>query len=209
MTIEWSGLGPELLIRIDRNGGGPLGGQLEQELRDAIRSQRLGPGERLPSSRKLAQELGISRGLVQECYAQLLAEGFLTARAGSGTHVATGAAQRTLAGTPPPVRGARPAIDFRPGWPDISSFPRQDWLCALREAARDAPDAAFGYGDPRGAAELRDVIAGYIRRVRGAVAAPDRIVICAGFAQGFNLVLRALAQQGRPRDRLRGPRTPR
>jgi GntR family transcriptional regulator/MocR family aminotransferase len=94
------------------------------------------------------------------------------------------------------MRRSRPAIDFRPGWPDVSSFPRQDWLWALREAARSAPDKAFGYGDPRGTAELREVIAGYLRRVRGAVADPDRIVICAGFAQGFNLVLRALALHG-------------
>ncbi len=148
----------------------------------------------MPSSRKLAAELGVSRGLVQECYAQLLAEGFLIARSGSGTHVAAGAAPPAQSGTDPrPVRQARPAIDFRPGWPDVSSFPRQDWLRALREASRSAPDDAFGYGDPRGAAELRQVIAAYLRRVRGAVADHERIVICAGFAQGFNLVLRALA----------------
>lgn len=197
MSIQWSGLGPELLIRLDRNGGAPLGAQLERELRDAMRSGRLSPGERLPSSRKLAVELGVSRGLVQECYAQLLAEGFLSARSGSGTHVAGGAGLPTVTpGTPPAARSARPAIDFRPGWPDISSFPRHDWLWALREAAHSAPDEAFGYGDPRGAAELREVIAAYLRRVRGAVADPERIIICAGFAQGFNLVLRALAQQG-------------
>ncbi len=197
VSIQWSGLGPQLLIRLDRNGGGPLGAQLERELREAVRSGRLSPGERLPSSRKLAGELGVSRGLVQECYAQLLAEGFLSARSGSGTHVAAGAGLPTVTpGPSPAARSARPAIDFRPGWPDISSFPRQDWLWALREAAHSAPDEAFGYGDPRGSAELRHVIAAYLRRVRGAVAEPERIIICAGFAQGFNLVLRALAQQG-------------
>lgn len=197
MSIQWSGLGPELLIQLDRDGGGPLGAQLEQGLREAIRSGRLSPGERLPSSRKLAGELGVSRGLVQECYAQLLAEGFLLARGGSGTHVAPGPGLSTVPTSPPPaVREARPAIDFRPGWPDVSSFPRKDWLWALREAARSAPDDAFGYGDPRGIAELRHVIAAYLRRVRGAVADPELVVICAGFAQGFNLVLRALADQG-------------
>jgi GntR family transcriptional regulator/MocR family aminotransferase len=197
VSIQWSGLGPELLIRLDRNGGGPLGAQLERELRQAIRSQRLTAGERLPSSRKLAAELGVSRGLVQECYAQLLAEGFLIARGGSGTRVAAGAELPAASpDQPSAARRARPAIDFRPGWPDVSSFPRQDWLWALREAAHSAPDEAFGYGDPRGAAELREVIAAYLRRVRGAVADPERIIICAGFAQGFNLVLRALAQQG-------------
>jgi GntR family transcriptional regulator/MocR family aminotransferase len=197
VSSQWSGLGPELLIRLDRGRGEPLGAQLERELRQAIRSQRLTPGERLPSSRKLAQELGVSRGLVQECYAQLLAEGFLSARGGSGTRVAAGASlPAPTAGAPRSARSSRPAVDFRPGWPDVASFPRQDWLWALREAARSAPDAAFGYGDPRGVAELRLVLAAYLRRVRGAVADPERIVVCAGFAQGFNLVRRALAQQG-------------
>lgn len=100
-----------MLIRLDRNGGGPLGAQLERELRQAIRSQRLTAGERLPSSRKLAAELGVSRGLVQECYAQLLAEGFLIARGGSGTRGAAGAERPTASPQQPSAaRRARPAI---------------------------------------------------------------------------------------------------
>jgi GntR family transcriptional regulator / MocR family aminotransferase len=91
---------------------------------------------------------------------------------------------------------SRLAVDFRPGLPDLSSFPRRDWLWALREAAREAPTDAFGYGDPRGSAALREVLAAYLRRVRGAVADPERLVICSGFAQGLNLILRALARQG-------------
>jgi GntR family transcriptional regulator/MocR family aminotransferase len=92
VSIEWAGLGPELLLRLDRQRPEPLRAQLEQELRYAIRSQRLAAGERLPSSRALARELGVSRGLVQECYAQLWAEGYLVTRSGSGTRVAAGAA---------------------------------------------------------------------------------------------------------------------
>ena len=91
MSIEWAGLGPELLVRLDRATSAPLRVQLEQELRDAIRSGRLAAGERLPSSRALAAELGISRGLVLECYSQLQAEGFLTSRSGSSTRVAASA----------------------------------------------------------------------------------------------------------------------
>src|SRR5207248_9165323 len=91
MAIQWSGLGPELLVRLDRGQGLPLRSQLESALRDAIRGGRLQPGERLPSSRELARELGVSRGLVQECYGQLLAEGYLASRAGSATRVAAGA----------------------------------------------------------------------------------------------------------------------
>ena len=195
MSIEWAGLGPELLLRLDRTLPEPLGSQLERELREAIRSGRLGTGERLPSSRALAGKLGVSRGLVLDCYQQLQAEGYLTTRTGSATRVAAGAYLQPA----PPVPAAPPsrlAVDFRPGLPDLSSFPRRDWLWALREAAREAPTGAFGYGDPRGSAALREVLAAYLRRVRGAVADPERLVICSGFAQGLNLILRALARQG-------------
>ena len=195
MSIEWTGLGPELLLRLDRMLPEPLGSQLERELREAIRSGRLGTGERLPSSRALAGELGVSRGLVLDCYQQLQAEGYLTTRTGSATRVAAGAFLQPA----PPMPAAPPsrlAVDFRPGLPDLSSFPRRDWLWALREAARESPTGAFGYGDPRGSAALREVLAAYLRRVRGAVADPERLVICSGFAQGLNLILRALARTG-------------
>ena len=88
MAVDWSGLSPELLVRLDRSAGQPLRAQLEASLRDAIRSGRLRGGERLPSSRELARELGVSRGMVQECFSQLLAEGYLTSRTGSATRVA-------------------------------------------------------------------------------------------------------------------------
>jgi GntR family transcriptional regulator / MocR family aminotransferase len=197
MSIEWSGLGPELLLAVDRQVPVPLRTQLESQLRDAIRSGRLGAGERLPSSRELARELGLSRGLVQDCYAQLLAEGYLQARTGSATRVAPMAAG---SGAPDSARRAVPdgrvAVDFAAGVPDLASFPRTDWAWAVREACRSAPNAAFNYGDPRGSQELRDVLAAYLRRVRAAVADPARIVVCTGFAQGLQIVLRALAGAG-------------
>src|SRR5215470_5848434 len=90
MAIQWSGLGPELLLRLDRDSGQPLRSQLEEGLREAIRSDRLQGGERLPSSRELARELGTSRGLVQEVYSQLLSEGYLTSQVGSATRFAQG-----------------------------------------------------------------------------------------------------------------------
>jgi GntR family transcriptional regulator / MocR family aminotransferase len=194
MSIQWAGLGPELLLRLDRGLAEPLRSQLERELREAIRSQRLLAGERLPSSRELARELGVSRGLVQECYAQLLAEGYLSARSGSGTSVAAGAAHAAPASVHARAPLPRLEIDFRIGQPDLGSFPRRDWVWAVREVSRTAPSDAFGYGDPRGSLQLREVLAAYLRRVRGAVADPERIVVCAGFAQGINLVLRALVR---------------
>jgi GntR family transcriptional regulator/MocR family aminotransferase len=204
MSIEWAGLGPELLLRLDRERAEPLGSQLERELREAIRSGRLAAGERLPSSRAMAAELGISRGLVLDCYSQLQAEGFLTARGGSATRVAAGA----LTPTAPPARPASPprlAVDFRPGVPDLTSFPRRDWAWALRESCRSATPAELGYGDPRGTEALRGVLAGYLRRVRGAVADAEQIVICSGFAQGVNVVLRSLADAGLSRVAIEDP----
>ncbi|ROO82961.1 GntR family transcriptional regulator/MocR family aminotransferase [Actinocorallia herbida] len=189
MSVEWAGRSPELLVRLDR--ARPLRVQLESALREAIRSGRLSPGERLPSSRAMAARLGVSRGLVQEAFDQLKAEGYLTARTGSATRVAAPAA-------PPAAPAARPEppappllADFRTGVPDLASFPRADWAWAQREAARTARTADLGYGDPRGARELREVLAGYLRRVRGAAADPGDLVICGGFAQGLILALRA------------------
>ena len=213
MAVDWSGLSPELLVRLDRSAGQPLRAQLEASLRDAIRSGRLRGGERLPSSRELARELGVSRGMVQECFSQLLAEGYLTSRTGLATRVADmgdrPAAGSALEPAPPervsleaaprrpPGQVARPRLmaDFAPGVPDLSSFPRADWAWAVRQACGAVAAADLGYGDPRGIAVLRDVLAGYLRRVRAAAADPARMIVSTGFAQGLNLVLRALASQ--------------
>jgi len=212
MAIEWSGLSPGLLVRLDRSAGQPLRAQLEASLREAIRGGRLRAGERLPSSRELARELGVSRGMVQDCYGQLLAEGYLTSRTGSATRVADISGQLAAdqpaadpavvspSPSPSPSRGLRSAAppliaDFQPGVPDLSSFPRNDWAWAVKQACTQAADADLGYGDPRGSSVLREVLAGYLRRVRAAAASPAQITISAGFAQGINLVLRALARQ--------------
>jgi GntR family transcriptional regulator / MocR family aminotransferase len=196
VSIQWSGLGPDLLVRLDRQGREPLRVQLEDELRDAIRAGRLAAGERLPSSRMLARELGVSRGLVQECYAQLQAEGYITGHTGSATRVASAAREAPPSATLTAAPAQRFAIDFRPGIPDLGSFPRSDWGWALRDALRSASNDAFDYPEPHGSRRLRDVLAAYLRRVRGAAADPERIVICSGFAQGINLVMRALASHG-------------
>src|SRR4051794_10651097 len=114
MGIEWSGWSPELLVRLARAARQPLRAQLEASLREAIRGGRLRAGERLPSSRELARELGVSRGMVQDCYGQLLAEGYLTSRTGSATRVADIGAHQAgdqpvarPAAAPPPGPGPR------------------------------------------------------------------------------------------------------
>src|SRR5438128_2162874 len=101
MAIQWAGLSPELLIQLDRDNGQPLRSQLETAIRSAIRQGRLAAGERLPSSRELAHDLSVSRGLVQECYGQLLSEGYLDSRVGSATRVAGGAGPLPPAAVPP------------------------------------------------------------------------------------------------------------
>ena len=210
MAIEWSGLSPGLLVRLDRSASQPLRAQLEASLREAIRGGRLRAGERLPSSRELARALGVSRGMVQECYGQLLAEGYLTSRTGSATRVAGISGQQAgdqlaagpaMVAPPPPPPGRQPPeppliADFAPGVPDLSSFPRTDWAWAIKQACTQAAAADLGYGDPRGSLVLREVLAGYLRRVRAAAASPAQMIISTGFAQGINLVVHALARQG-------------
>ncbi|WP_163510853.1 PLP-dependent aminotransferase family protein [Fodinicola acaciae] len=195
MPIEWSGLSPELLLSMDRTSAVPLRSQLEDALRAAIRCGRLQVGERLPSSRELARALGVSRGLVQECFGQLQAEGYLSTRVGSATRVAAGACDvpAPAAPAPPP---ARLRADFRHGVPDLASFPRADWLWTQKEISRDAANETFDYGDPQGNLEFRGVLAAYLRRVRQIVASPECIVVCSGFAQGLTVVLTALMAKG-------------
>ncbi|MEV6850455.1 PLP-dependent aminotransferase family protein [Actinoplanes sp. NPDC051411] len=166
---------------------------LTDALRDAVRSGRLTPGSRLPASRALAADLGVSRSTVTESYAELVAEGWLTARQGSGTRVA----RRATAAVQPPRRPTpRPAEALMPGASDFASFPRAPWLAAARRALDSAPHGAFGYGDPLGRPELRTALADYLSRVRGVSSDPGRIVICSGFHHGLSLIAHALKARG-------------
>ncbi len=195
MAVEWSGLTPEIMLALDRGAAGTLGAQLQEALRTAIRSGRLRAGERLPSSRKLASDLGVSRGLVQGSYEQLTAEGYLTATGGGTTRVAPGLRQSTTTPTAvgSPVDGG---IDFAPGRPDLNSFPMRDWLWACGEAARTASRRDIGYGEGAGSPRLREVLASYAQRVRAASTGARDIIVCSGFTQGVALTLRVLREQG-------------
>jgi GntR family transcriptional regulator / MocR family aminotransferase len=193
----------DLLLGLDRDGGG-LRAQLEDQLREAVRAGRLGPGAALPSSRALARELGVSRGVVVEAYAQLAAEGYLVARQGAPTRVSEAASPGP--GATPAAAGERPPrYDFRTGRPDVSLFPRNVWLASLRRALRDAPDARFDYGDPRGAPELRRALTRYLGRVRGVACDPERVIVTSGMAQGMALFARALTAGGALRIAMEDP----
>jgi GntR family transcriptional regulator / MocR family aminotransferase len=168
---------------------------LESALREAAQTGRLAPGTRLPSSRALATDLGIARNTVAEAYAQLVAEGWLTARQGSGTHVA-GPSGAAAASAPVTAAVGSGRYDLRPGLPDLSAFPRAAWLSAARRSLAAAPSRALAYGDPRGAPELRAALAVYLARARGVRADPGRIVVCAGFTQGLALLYEVLPAFG-------------
>jgi GntR family transcriptional regulator/MocR family aminotransferase len=188
----------EALLDLDRSQPA-LGAQLTVALRAAIATGRLVSGARLPSSRELAAQLRVSRGVVVAAYEQLIAEGRLVARRGSGTLVATA----------PPASGHSQAAEMpgesidlggpallRPGVPDLGQFPRAAWTQAYQRMLRTTPDAELGYGDPGGARRLRMELAAYLGRVRAARLAPDDLVVTTGAAQAFALVARAVREAG-------------
>jgi GntR family transcriptional regulator/MocR family aminotransferase len=210
MSNTWTtseGTGPELLLALRGGGRRPVRARLEQALRDAVRDGRLAPGDRLPSSRALAADLGMARGVVVEAYAQLVAEGWLDARQGSGTRVARPVWFPGPPGPRTPGRAAgrpsgpgagldQPRFDFVPGRPDLSAFPRTAWLAALRRVLAGLPASGLGYPDPGGAPALRAALAAYLGRVRGVIADPDLIVVTSGYGQALALLSRVLHDRG-------------
>jgi GntR family transcriptional regulator / MocR family aminotransferase len=184
----------DLLIALDRTRPS-LRVQIEEQLRAAVRDRRLLPGTALPSTRSLAAELEVSRGVVVEAYSQLAAEGYLVARPGGTTRVAHASSTQDGA-RPAPLAERPPRFDFRPGGPDVSLFPRASWLASLRRALRDAPDVRLDYGDPRGAPELRVALSSYLGRMRGAACDPERVIVTSGMAQGMAIFGRTLVARG-------------
>ncbi|MPY58157.1 MocR-like pyridoxine biosynthesis transcription factor PdxR [Streptomyces spongiae] len=195
MAKPWATYGVDL--HVEPSGSGVRQG-LTDALREAVRSGRLAPGTRLPSSRSLAVDLGIARNTVAEAYGDLVAEGWLTARQGSGTRVADGAVPQSARRRQPPPHPepGRPAYDLIPGSPDLASFPRTEWLKAARRALAAAPHEALGYGDPRGRVELRTALAGYLARSRGVRADPEHIVIASGISHALRLLGSVLRRRG-------------
>jgi GntR family transcriptional regulator / MocR family aminotransferase len=177
MARTWAIAGVDLHLELT---GTRVRAALESALREAVRTGRLAAGTRLPSSRTLA-----------------VAEGWLTARSGSGTRVAARPAVPTPSAVPSPL-ALRPAHghDLRAGSPDVSMFPRTAWTAAARRALQTAPPQALAYGHTCGLPELRTALAGYLARARGVHADPERIVVCAGFAQALGLLSRVLRSRG-------------
>ncbi len=183
----------DLLLEIDPSLGRRVG--LEQALRHAIRSGQLEPGAPVPSTRTLAADYQLSRATVVAAYEQLAIEGYLVSNQGSGTTVAP--RPRTTAQPPRPEQ-PWPSfpVDFRPGEPDASTFPRTAWMQSLRRVLTAAPDDAFGYPDPRGHLELRRSLAAYLGRSRAVVAEPESVRMYGGAVSALSFLAEALRRHG-------------
>ena len=150
MALDETSQPLELLLSVSRDGSRTLGAQIEDQLRRAIRDRALRPGAGVPSTRDLARQLGVSRRVVVDAYAQLAAEGYLGLRQGARPRVSDAAAVASEARAVVAPAAPHARFDFRPSVPDVSTFPRAAWLRSLRQALATMTDADLGYGDPRG-----------------------------------------------------------
>jgi GntR family transcriptional regulator / MocR family aminotransferase len=206
----------ELPLTASRDSPVSLAAQLASQLRAAMMEGRLAQGERLPATRALAAELGVSRTVIKGAYAQLFAEGWIEGRHGSGTYVAEGSSITQAPATAgkeqaqgrgpaaasavgpyaqpgPAASGAPPAIDLRPGIPWTAGIDRAAWRRAWRSAGFQPPGTA---ADPAGLPELRGALTAYLRRARGIRCTPDQILVTSGVAAGLSLIAATLLRPG-------------
>ncbi|MFK7600826.1 PLP-dependent aminotransferase family protein [Deinococcus sp. SM5_A1] len=191
-----------IALALQRGAEQALHAQLAEQLRAAALSGALPAGLTLPGSRTLAAELGVTRGVVADAYAELVADGTLEAMTGRGTRISVGAAQaRGVGGGAPgwfmlpqaaPVDGPmRPGgVHFRAGVATTATLDLRAWRQAWAAAAR--ADVPGDYGDPAGEPELRAALAAFIARSRGLGASAERVLVTAGSLQALNLILRLL-----------------
>jgi GntR family transcriptional regulator / MocR family aminotransferase len=177
---------------------------LERTLRQAIVSGALREGVRLPASRLLARQLGVSRGVVSDAYGQLAAQGFLVSSSRGAPVVAEIRRREAARAEPKPVQLA-PRFDFTPTTPDVTLFPLPRWLAAAQRVARRVGPAVLDYREPRGERILREALADHLGRTRGVIAEPGQIIIVQGTAQGFDLLLRLLQTRGTTRVAVEDP----
>jgi GntR family transcriptional regulator / MocR family aminotransferase len=220
--MEHGAVGPPLAV--SREDPVPLAAQLAGQLRAAMASGQLAAGERLPATRALAAELGVSRTVIKGAYAQLFAEGWIEGRHGSGTFVAQGAQpdhvpahpaqasgreQAQTGGTIPAENRATagpyaeiafpsapgPVVDLRPGIPWTAGIDRAAWRRAWRTAAFQPPGMA---ADVAGLPELRSALTAYLRRARSIQSTPDQLLVTRGVADGLSLIATTLLRPGDP-----------
>jgi GntR family transcriptional regulator/MocR family aminotransferase len=194
------------LIDVSRASAVPLTVQIQWRIRKEIGAGVLHPGTRLPSSRRLAEDLGVSRSVVVEAYGQLIAEGYLEAVQGSGTRVVPHAAQGTTSATLSDD-GHVPAVrwDLRPGAVGTANFPHREWLSSYQSAVQTAGRRGLDYPPLSGVAELRLELARYLGRVHGVRTTPDHVMVVSGFAQALGLLCAVLPRLGIDRLGLETP----
>src|SRR5215470_8108958 len=187
-----------------RDDAMPLYRQVYEHIRAAIRAGQLRPGDRLPSTRSLAERFGTARGTMDTAYAILAGEGYVVGRGSAGTvvsadldsRVIAGAAGRQRLSTPAP----RPAIQaprpFQMGLPALDAFPRKVWSRLVARHARGLLPADMAYPDPAGYAPLREAIAGYLATSRGVRCTAGQILITNGYQDALNLVAGVLLKPG-------------
>jgi GntR family transcriptional regulator / MocR family aminotransferase len=193
----------ELLLCLDRGRGGSIGRQIEVQLREKITSGLLPMGTSLPSTRVLAEDVAVSRGVIARAYQQLAAEGYIALRQGVSPRVKGSPARLNV---PPKQQngsaqvhngsGEKYRFDLRPNLPDLNSFPRAGWLRAQRSALQSATTLEVASIDGPGLWTLREELAAYLGRSRGVLVRPESIVVTAGNSQSLSLIVRALAVEG-------------
>lgn len=206
-------------LKIDPALGVPLYRQLESAIRQLVLNGDLAAGSRLPATRQLSRDLGVSRLTVKNVYEQLAAEGFLDPQRGAGTFVAGISTSELPPAVPhPPARAApgRRQLSsrvirvgqskattrlggvgaFRPGVPALDRFPRRAWAAAWSRVMRRSGDELLGYGPPGGLPELKRAIVAHLRDHRGMHCGPEQIVITSGAQQAFTLVALTMIEPG-------------
>ncbi|WP_208298603.1 PLP-dependent aminotransferase family protein [Streptomyces liangshanensis] len=193
-TLPW-----QLALTVDRDSPLPLAVQVRNSLRRLVENGSLRPGTRIPSTRQLAHDLGVSRSVTVEAYEQLAAEGYLLTKRGSGTTVSEPPASQAVPTLVAPDRDRESAgalWDLRTGTSDIAAFPRQEWIRCLTAVINDAGRQELSYAPPAGVPLTRHVLTGYLGRVRGVRTRPEDLMLTAGFAQGLALICQVLIDRG-------------
>lgn len=189
-----------IFITIDRSHSISLTQQIYEQVRNGILEKRLKEGDRLASSRELANSIGVSRNIVLEAYERLIAEGYLEVKPKSGTFVASGTSlsftENTRRKETPKKSDANKKmyIDFKAGNPAIDYFPRKKWAQLTKEICLHSPEAVFGYGEASGMKELKNALVDYLKRVRGVQCSAEQIFITSGATQGLKLITEMLGK---------------
>jgi GntR family transcriptional regulator / MocR family aminotransferase len=204
-------------IAVDRRAGKALHRQIYDAYRGAIIEGRLRPRQRIPSSRSLASELGVSRFPVLNAYAQLLAEGYLESRVGAGTVISSSLPEQLISCAPAGVRfttspsGPRPVVrrsfpprgDSSPPWLQgwgafgvgqvaVDQFPVHIWSSLVARRCRSMDAKSFHYGDQMGSKALREILASYLRTARSLRCEAEQVMITSGSQQALEISARVL-----------------